>query len=277
MNDGRDGGCWMQEALRNEEFVILRERHLGGFFDETLVHEGATVCASIRYVLRGPLLVRTAGSGVELRAGDALVSAMHGATPARSLTMDSDMIQLTWRCRGARPQEGRFRPSARASSLFLRLAASLSHGDRVSAVRAAVDVFDALRAEGIPLDTAALERASDVSFDTKEISRAIASAVPLWSHPTSADLARALGVCEPHALRRTNLHFRKYYRCVSSWRDYLRCNRLYFGSFFMGRPGARTEDVARALGFRSPTSFCHAFHIGGLGSPQRVQRELLAS
>ena len=40
---------------------------------------------------------------------------------------------------------------------------------------------------------------------------------------------------------------------------------------------ANAEDVARALGFRSPTSFCHAFHRAGLPSPQRVQAELLAS
>lgn len=277
-DDGREGCRWTHEALRDEDFVIVRERHRGGVFDETLVPEAGTACAALRYVLHGRLFAHAAHGGVELRAGDLLLSSMYGGAPVRSLTMDADTIQIVWRCGGpagtALPHDARLRLSFDANARFLRLAESLSHGDRFSAIEASVDVLDVLRATGVPLDSIAL-RASEVTVDTRDTARAIERAFPLSSHPTSLDLARALGICEPHALRRTNAHFRRYYRCVPSWREYLRNTRLYVGAFFMGRPGARTEDVARALGFRSPTSFCHAFEAGGLRSPQRVQRDLL--
>ena len=66
----------------------------------------------------------------------------------------------------------------------------------------------------------------------------------------------------------------RFHLSASSWREFLSCLRLEMGSFFMGAPNARTEDVSRYLGFSSPTSFCHALQDAGLPSPQTLQAEL---
>ena len=99
-------------------------------------------------------------------------------------------------------------------------------------------------------------------------------AMDLESQPMAVDLADALGVSERHALRQTSQFLQQFHLSASSWRELMQCLRLEIGTFFMSNPNAKTEDVSRYLGFRSPTGFCHAFHDAGLPSPQTIHRDL---
>lgn len=271
---------WLQEELRSPDLVFVRSRYSGARRDETFSSERAEGCSSIRVVLEGPLVAHVDGSPVDVREGELVASAIHGTCRARTLEPHSDVLIVGWRNRGVGDpfvRDVRLALSTGAMSTLRRLAEALA--DRAAPTEsldaAASDVVDVLRAEGFPLSPEAVPAAD---AETRRLAAAVESSLASFAtQPTSLDLSRALGVGEHHALRRANAWFRRFYFSVHGWREYLRVRRLDLGAFFMGRPGARTEDVARALGFRSPTSFCHAFQTAGLPSPRAVQSLLLAS
>ncbi len=277
---------WRQDELRSPDLVLVRASYEGAYRDETLAPEYAQGCASIRFVLGGSMVTRAQKGAVDLREGHLYVSATHGAAPARALVEASDILVIGWRlgtCVGERPPgDACFTPSRSTAVRLRRLADALAADDGAEKrIHAAADALAALRAEGLPLtDTAAAALRGHPQNDTANqrvataVERSVAS---LSSSPTSIDLAGALDVGEHHALRCANAHFRRFYFSVNGWREYLRRRRIDLGAFFMGRADARTEDVARVLGFRSPTSFCHALNGAGLPSPRALQRLLIAS
>ena len=281
-----EGLSWRQDELRGGDLVVVRARYEGGYRDERLSPELAEGCASIRFVLSGRLVAHEPTTSVDLQRGQLHVCATHGTTAARMLTPASDVLLIGWRTRPGlceRPAgNARLELAESTKATLLRLADSLADPSAVTESTSilARDALAALRSEGLPLDRDAPfghdEDATKLAGEN-EVARAVERSVStLASHPTGVDLASQLGVGEEHALRRANAHFRRFYFSIKSWREYLRKRRIELGTFFMGREDARTEDVARALGFRSPTSFCHAFHAAGLPSPRAVQRELLA-
>lgn len=271
---------WLQEELRSRGLVFVRSRYLGARRDETFSSERAEGCSSIRFVLEGPLVAHVDGAPVDVREGELVASATHGTCRARSLEPGSDVLIVGWRNGGVGDplaRDVRLRLSTGAVACLRRFADALADRDAPTAIldAAASDVVGVLRAEGFPL---AREAVPAADAEARRLAAAMESSLSSFaSQPTSLDLARALGVGEHHALRRANAWFRRFYFSVSGWREYLRVRRLDLGAFFMGHPGARTEDVARTLGFRSPTSFCHAFQTAGLPSPRAVQALLLAS
>jgi AraC-like DNA-binding protein len=279
-----EGVSWRQDELRGGDLVIVRARYRGAYRDERHSRELAEGCASVRFVVSGRLAARDPRGEIDLRAGQLYVSATHGSSPARMLVPESDCLLIGWRTRPdlcERPSgDARLELSPTTKTALLRLAEALDASNAVAptASAAAAGALAALRSEGLPMPDAI--HANDTSqFATEhDVARAVErSAGSLSSHPTGIDLAADLGVGEHHALRRANAYFRRFYFSVGGWREYLARRRIDLGAFFMGRPDARTEEVARALGFRSATSFCHAFQAAGLPSPRSVQRELLAS
>jgi AraC-like DNA-binding protein len=270
---------WRQEELRSRDLVFVRSRYLGAHRDEAFAAEFAEGCASIRFVLGGPLVASVGGKPTDVREGDLLGVATHGTSRARTLEPGSDVLFVGWRVGSsvgdAMPRDVHLGASPAAAASLRRLASLLADRDapEPSLERAASDAIGALRAEGFPLGADAPLAAQ---ADARRLAMAMETSLGGFaSQPTALDLSRALGVGEHHALRRANEWFRRFYFGVSGWREYLRRRRLDLGAFFMGRPDARTEDVARALGFRSPTSFCHAFHEARLPSPRAVQSALL--
>ncbi|MCA9176756.1 MAG: helix-turn-helix transcriptional regulator [Planctomycetales bacterium] len=281
--DPRGQANWFQHELRSDDLVLIRECHTGGIVDETLVPEQADGWSGIRYLLDGPVVARAPGRCVELRQGDAFASSTVGTAPVRSLTMTTDVLHILWRRDSSvgrsisSSAKLRFSPLTDAS--LRRVVAALAADDRNAPCPSTTvhEVLVALRAEGLPVTPPTVDWAHPTALEDHAVAHAIERvAFPLSSRPMSVDLARELGVGEHHALRRANQYFRRFHLCARSWREYLRGQRVALGAFFMGRPEARTDRVARLLGFQSPTSFCHAFLAAGLASPREVQRELLA-
>ncbi len=276
------GGLWVQHELRSEDLVVIREVHRGGIVDETLAPERADGWAGVRYLLEGPGVACLPDRSVDLRAEDAIVCSKVGRAPVRSLTMTTDVLHIVWRRDSAIgasvPQDVKlaFSPLTRAS--LRRVVESLAAEDQGAGPFGAIrEALLALRSEGLPVAPPPANGHHSASVNDYAVARALERvAFPLSTRPMSIDLSRALGVGEYHALRLANRYFRCFHLCVRSWRDYLKGQRVALGAFFMGRPGARTDEVARALGFQSPTSFCHAFLSAGLPSPQKVQRSLLS-
>ncbi len=85
--------------------------------------------------------------------------------------------------------------------------------------------------------------------------------------PTLVDLDGALGL-SPRQLNRVVSEFNRRYGFNSlGWRDTRNRRRLLVGASLMTAARARTELVARAMGYASPTSLCHAFAQANLPSP----------
>ena len=96
----------------------------------------------------------------------------------------------------------------------------------------------------------------------------------LEANPMIVDLHALLGV-SPRQLQRLVTAFNARYGFNSSgWRDTLNRRRLLVGATMMTAAGARTEGVAHALGYASPTSFCHALDAAGMPSPGEISRRV---
>lgn len=268
MSDPQHGGVWRQDEIRGEDLIIVRERQRGAIVDERIVPERVEGWSAARLVLDGPL---TTAAG-DLREGDVLLTPAYGDVPARTLDDVLDTITIIWRSNGAvggpLASADRVRLSPLALRSLQRLAQSLSDDD-------ALDALDALRAAGVPI--ARDPFIAPPTRDEIEVAQAVERVLlPLSNQPMTVDLARALGVCERHAARRVNAYFSRYYRSLTTWREYVRGIRVLLGTFFIAQPKATTESVSRLLGFSSPTSFCHAFRDAALPPPMTVKRALAA-
>lgn len=278
------GARYRQEEVRSSDLMFLRMRPEGAIVDEALDRprgSRAVEWSRIRFVLDGPLAVRL-GRGMTLARGECYASSAFRSESGRALTRDSDWLDLYWRNGspiGEQLSDGVvLRLSATSFERIGQLANAVTTGDVRATRKAAGDVLRDLRAHGLPFAADALcDSGSEINASSTAFARVLWSiAGNLSNQPMAIDLSRALGVSERHALRCASQFFHQFHLSASSWREFLTCLRLEMGAFFMGAPGARTEDVSRFLGFASPTGFCHAFNDAGFMSPQQVRHELRA-
>lgn len=75
---------------------------------------------------------------------------------------------------------------------------------------------------------------------------------------------------ERQTRRRIDAFLRHYGMPFYTWREIRQSYCLTAAALFMSRPGARTKDVAKAAGFASATSLCHALQRSSLRSPQQI-------
>jgi AraC-like DNA-binding protein len=217
-------------------------------------------------VLAGPLCAH-----VDARPGQILVTP-YTAAPSRALTRSSDWLEILWR--SADPTVVVATLSPRSIERASTLARALEGDDLHAVLFALAEVLAELRAQGVQVTPPTADDDGGAGRFAHLLWQRV---MCLESQPMAVDIADALGVSERHALRQTSRFLQRFHLSASSWRELMQCLRLEMGTFFMSAPGARTEDVSRFLGFRSPTSFCHAFNDAGLPSPQAVHRDLLTA
>jgi hypothetical protein len=113
--------------------------------------------------------------------------------------------------------------------------------------------------------------------DVPEQTRLLAAALDellsdLGRRPMAVDLHGLLGL----SLRQVNrlvLDFNvRYGFNAVGWRDTRGRRRLMMGATLMTAPGATVEDVARTVGYASPTAFARAMALAGLPPPGEVAR-----
>jgi hypothetical protein len=117
---------------------------------------------------------------------------------------------------------------------------------------------DALLAEPVPAACHAIRTALDRSLSD------------LHARPMIVDLERSLGASPRHIQRLVVAFHARYGFDAGGWRDALRRRRMLVGTALMTAPGATTDLVARALGYGSPTAFCHAMADSRLPTPTAV-------
>jgi hypothetical protein len=228
-------------------------------------------------VLAGRARVRLAtGWQRWLDAGDvvllpvkAIVSMRQEGCPFRSVAIEWDDGILGGTAIG--PDDVRLDPTAFSRALALADALE-SCRDTGSASTFLADLVALLRAEGAPfLPVEDADLVEPVSTPVMRLSRALDVVLSrLAEGPALSDLDSALGLSVRH-MNRVITQFNQRYGFNSlGWRDTRNRRRMLVGATMMTAPGARTDLVARAMGYSSPTGFCHAFDLAGLPSPSSV-------
>jgi hypothetical protein len=134
------------------------------------------------------------------------------------------------------------------------------------------ELLDVLRSVGASLARApAGSLVEATGAQTKRLSRALDTVLShLAAGPALTDLDELLAL-SPRQMNRVVAGFNERYGFNSAgWRDTRNRRRLLVGATMMTAAGARTELVARAMGYASPTSFCHAFDLANLPSPGAI-------
>ena len=216
---------------------------------------------------RGHLLA----SGQSLEAGDALVARSFRASlcdQRLALVGDHQAIALRFEA-GVRPVGAdvfRLSPE-RAKSAYDALTRARCDADALAVAR---DIAAMLAAHGLslahePLSTA--PRAGDSAL-AAGLTRALTFAA---ARPALGDLRFGeMAVTERQLHRRLRDFFRYFRMPFATWRDMRQSFCLTTASLAMTLPDARTDHVARASGFASATSLCHALQRVGLASPQEL-------
>lgn len=229
-------------------------------------------------ILAGRAHIKTRGFDRWLEAGDvmmlptkAAVSMRQEGSPFRSIAIEWDPGSL-----GARPERAEAAPlDASFRRRVLDGASSLEAALRpdLAAIRLS-HLVDILRAYGAPLVPSRprdlLERPDGHVVRLSQALDAVLSS--LDNGPSMVDLDARLGL-SARQINRLVTDFNQRYGFNSlGWRDTRNRRRLLVGATLMTAQAARTELVARAMGYSSPSSFCHAMELAGLPSPGATAR-----
>jgi hypothetical protein len=225
-------------------------------------------------ILAGRARIRLEGFERWLEAGDvvllpikAIVSMRQEGAPFRSIAIEWDAGTLGSSVAAA-PDGMRLDTLAFARMLFLADALESCPDDVTAAVLLA-DILSLLRAHGAPFALlAARDLIEPVPQGVVRLARALDAVLSRLAHaPALVDLDSALGL-SVRQINRVVTQFNQRYGFNSlGWRDTRNRRRILVGATMMTAPGARTELVARAMGYSSPTGFCHALDLAGLPSP----------
>jgi AraC-like DNA-binding protein len=142
----------------------------------------------------------------------------------------------------------------------------------VEAAVGLVELLGLLRAEGAPFVPVFSGDLIEVpSAPVLRLSHALDIVLSrLEDGPSMTDLDAALGLSSRQINRVVTDFNRRYGFNSLGWRDTRNRRRLLVGATMMTSEDARTELVARAMGYSSPTGFCHALSVAGLPSPGAI-------
>jgi AraC-like DNA-binding protein len=137
-------------------------------------------------------------------------------------------------------------------------------------------VMARLRAAGVPFDC---WRAKDLLTPVPGSLQRVADAVGghlsrIGDKPGTADLEAALGVSRRRVAQLVAELSSRYGMNGTDWRTMRDRWRLQAAMLAMSHREARTEEVARAVGYGSPNAFCHAFREAKLPSPGLIRTAL---
>ena len=227
-------------------------------------------------VLAGRARVRADGFERWLAAGDVTLLPTKAAVAMRQEGAEFRSVAIEW---DEGPLGDAVRPTPDATRLSVRDDA------RVQAIAGALEACDdehqaaallakllaILRSVGVGLERAeAASLVEEPDDQTQQLSSALDAVLSrLDAGPALTDLD-ALGLSSRQINRIVSRFNERYGFNSAGWRDTRNRRRLLVGATMMTAAGARTELVARAMGYASPTSFCHAFDLAGLPSPGTV-------
>jgi AraC-like DNA-binding protein len=229
-------------------------------------------------VLRGELRCRDGSIERWLGPGDFFIGGAVDSLYTRMQGADALYLSIEWDARllGTRMLGDSSSASLTARGLARLTETSLGIAEVADATTTIADVLAQLRAEGLPFDvleTADLVESTDPML--RRLGGAMGDALSrLSDNPASVDLELAFGASRRTVVRMVEAFLRRYRLNGTSWRPFRDRWRLVAAAALMSGVGARTEDVARSVGYGSPNAFCYAFAQAGLPSPGRIRAAL---
>jgi AraC-like DNA-binding protein len=235
-------------------------------------------------ILGGDARVRDGRSERWLGAGDFSVARDHNSLFLREQGADFLATYIEWN----RGSLGTRAPDALTDGTLpaaeLAHAQTLARGllacgnDVTVASRLVADLLARLAAQGLPFDPC---EPGDLVEDVEPVVQGLASALgrklsALDVKPMLVDFEQELGLSRRQLLRIIGALTQRYGLNGTDWMSLRSRWRVNASLLLMTAPGARTEEVARAVGFATPGAFCNALHERGLPSPGHVPAAIAA-
>ena len=163
-----------------------------------------------------------------------------------------------------------------AATLAASVDALLTPAHEATAAGRIGDVVALLRSAGVPFDA---WRARDLVAPVPSSLQRVADAVGrnlsrLGDSPGMAELERELGVSRRRVAQLVGELAGRYGLNGTDWRTMRDRWRVLASLLAMSNPAARTEVVARAVGYGSANALCHAYREANLPSPGLVRGAL---
>jgi AraC-like DNA-binding protein len=273
------GAATMMHDAVHRLFRVRVIRNSGGIFDEDIFFRhvawtGRGERAVVNIVLAGHERVRCGDSRRWLGPGGVIGSRLHetyvrevGDPFLHALVIDWEPGSLGTRA----PEESVGLLSRGEVARLTALAGALEQAEGPHIAVACADIFATLRAIGLPFDAhAPLEYAATGDADAWPLARALSDAFcRLEARPTLVDLENSLHLSRRQIHRKLASLSQRYALNGTNWRSMLDRWRLYGAAYLMSS-GARTVDVARAVGYSDTRVLCDAFRTAGLPPPLQL-------
>lgn len=162
---------------------------------------------------------------------------------------------------------------------LLQLAGALERAEPWALGEATVCLAETLRVLGAPFD---VWSAGDLAEPWDPQGHVMANGLGatlsrLEDKPMLVDLETALGLTRRQVNRLVTTFADRYGCNGSSWRPMLERWRTCCAATLSTAPGARTEEIAQAVGYSNATVLCRTFQLTGLPSPGAMPRAVAAS
>jgi AraC-like DNA-binding protein len=144
------------------------------------------------------------------------------------------------------------------------------------AVGAIGRVLACLRAAGVPFDSwRAKDLLAPVPIQLQRVATAVGRNLSrIGARPGTAELEQELGLSRRRVAQLIGELTARYGMNGTDWRTLRDRWRLGSSILLMSNPRARTENVARAVGYGSPNALCHAYREANLPSPGSVRQAI---
>lgn len=150
--------------------------------------------------------------------------------------------------------------------------------DPAAADRVVAQMLAVLRAEGVPLDPLRSEDLAEpvAPWEHGVLAGLTEAMTHLAENPMAVDLEATCARSRRAVIDRVHKVATRFHLNGSDWRALRNRFRLAAAIALSSHPRARTEDVARALGYGSPRALCNALAREQLPSPQAARVALAA-
>ena len=283
------------DDFAHSDFRVRVERHRAVVIDETLLYPSVAWCGygdrpRLDIVLRGAVRIAENGVVAWLAPGDFAIGRALGSLYTRVQGNEILTLSVEWNLgtlstsaptgfpRGSLDAGDIAHLTAAAEQLLDVRAPEPLVGSTAEGPTAGIiaSILSRLRAVGLPFDRfRARDLVAAVSAASQRTALALGRALSrIDQKPSLPGIAAALGLSPRRVADLIAGLTTRYGLNGSDWRAMRDGWRLTMAAAALSHPLARTEDVARAVGYGSPNALCHAFRLASLPSPGHVRARL---
>lgn len=261
-------------------FRVRVTRSHGGTFDEDVVYPhvawtGRGGRSVVNIVLSGSQRVRCGDSRRWLGPGGVVGSRLDD-TYSRELGDPLVLLTIDWEPGSLGTREPEDTVGSLSHGDMARLADLASAIEKATGEQldvACAELLSALRAIGLPFDAHASREYSEAAdIQAQPFASALSDTLSrLDERPTLVDLENALGMSRRGLHRKVTALTQRYGLNAIDWRSMLDRWRLSAAAFLLSSSTARTEHVARAVGYSHARVLCDSFRAAGLPRPLQLR------